>query len=287
MRPATQPSDHNQPSEAGGRTKRSLRYIWANLDAFIIIAIATAVLLYTIVEAPKPDLLQRTIVALLGVLAFALLRDRRDRDELGRVWEHLGNLDQFVADVAQDVSYRVKHETNSWNIETSERATLERIQEVCFTRNGISTFDHWSSGRGGSVVSCKAFAKYSPDATGWTSLDKPLEFGHDNGDKYIFSLGATHDRGDELEWRIVAELAGRFPATRESVSIRFAAETHQPVMRVVWPEDKPPTHVEIKVGDQPKRQLHPMRMDGSNRLFVEERVIPTRIDDSATIEWVW
>lgn len=284
---AVRPSDRALPANPDGRTKRILRYSWANLDALIIMVIATAVLLYTIVEEPKPELLQRTIVALLGVLAFALLRDRRDRNELSHVWEHLESLDQFVGDVAQDVPYRVKHETNSWNIETSEHATFEKIQEICFTRNEVSTFDHWSSGRGGSVSSCKAFAKYSLDAPGWNPLDEPLQFGHDNGDKYIFSLGATHDRGDELGWRIVAELANRFPAGRESVSIRFAAETHQPVMRVVWPEDKPPTHVELKVGDQPKRRLRPRKMDGSNRLFVEERVVPTRIGDSATIEWLW
>ena len=49
---------------------------------------------------------------------------------------------------------------------------------------------------------------------------------------------------------------GRFPSDHERVTLEAKAVSDHPrVMRIVWPKEHEPKHVEIRFGDQPAKAV--------------------------------
>lgn len=254
------------------------RFSLRNSDALFIILVAAGVLVLEVVGNPKREVVDSTILALLGVMALVLLRDRHGRRKLDEITA-------FVQDLLNDRPYEVQAEQNCWVIDDGgQSATVSKTQRLLFTRNKICTLEHWCTGVG-SVESCQAEWRLN-EKNRWLRANTIHDFAIDNGRKYIFSLDTERSRGDALQWRITRQVRGRFPDPRESVSLKLQAPTHRPRMRVVWPRDREPHLVEIMHDDGPKRTLEPQR-DKDGRLYVDEELAPGAANSLARIEWTW
>jgi hypothetical protein len=277
------------------RAERAARFAVRNLDALFIIALAAVVFVLEIRGNPDREVIDATLLALLGVMAFVLLRDRHDRrriDEIVSFVEEVrGNRSRvaeiaaFVEDLRSDRPYQVHSDVNSWVIdEGGRRATFTKTQGLVFTRNKVCTMEHWCTGTVGTVKKCRAEWRLR-DGEQWEPVDSIHDFGIDSGRKYIFCLDTERSRGDGLHWRVSRELHDRFPNQRETVSLRLQTPTHRPRMRVVWPLDREPRVVEMLHDGASATQLTPLRNE-EGRLYVDEQ-LPSGADSLVKIEWTW
>lgn len=254
------------------------RFVLRNLDALFVIVLAAVVFALEIAGSPKKELIDSTILALLGVMAVVLLRDRNGRTRVDEIAS-------FVEDLRSDRPYEVHSDLNSWVIEEAgKRATFTKTQSLVFTRNKVCTMEHWCTGTVGSVAKCRAHWRRGGEDQ-WEPVDSIHDFGIDNGRKYIFCLDTERSRGDALQWRVSRELRDRFPNAREAVSLKLQTATHSPRMRVVWPLDREPRTVELSQENGPSRRLNPQR-DQEGKLFVDEQ-LASGTNSRVKIEWTW
>ncbi len=231
-----------------------------------------------LVGSPRRDLINETLLALLGVTAIVLLRDRQGRNRIDEIAT-------LVQDLRSDRPYQVQFETNRWDLEEAgKQATFTKTQGLLFTRNEVCTLEHWSTGTG-KVDLCQAAWRLR-DEDPWIGASTIHDFGINHGRNYIFSLDMERSRGDFLQWRITRKLSDGFLDARESVSLKLQAPTHRPRMQVVWPVDREPQQVELRHDDGPGQKLTPQR-GSDGRLFVDEQLAAGAADSLAKIEWTW
>jgi hypothetical protein len=278
------------------RVGAAARFAIRNLDGVFIILLAAVVLVLEVTGNPKKELVDATILALLGVMALVLLRDRSGRarldevasfveDRVGQIEAQADEIASFVADLRSDRPYQVHSDVNTWDIEDEGRkATFIKTQGLLFTRNKVCTMEHWCTGSVGKVEKCRAHWRLS-EGEQWEPVDSIHDFGIDNGRKYIFCLDTERSRGDMLHWRVSRDLLNRFPQPRETVSLRLQTPTSRPRMRVIWPHDREPRMVEIVQDGTPNRTLKPQR-NADGRVYVDEQLAPGA-DSLVKIEWTW
>ncbi len=71
--------------------------------------------------------------------------------------------------------------------------------------------------------------------------------------------------------------------SREHSTMRMTQ--HRRIMRVTWPADAAPSHVEIKFKGAPARTLSTRRKDG--RPYIEEKIAHLAIGEVVEIAWTW
>jgi len=248
-----------------------------NADAFLAIAVAAAVIVSLAVGNPSSEVVNAAILGLLAAVALALLRNRSGAGGLD-------DLRRLARDAMTDRPYQVIHQTNEWDIRDRDHVKTRLSQELCFTRNDVSTIEHSSQGEG--TVESYA-AKWRRSATSeWIPAKKIHAMPIERGEKVIYSLEEEHCRGDVLEWCIEREAVGRFPRDHERVTLEAKAiSSHPRVMKIIWPKERDPKHVEIRFGDQPAKPLKPKRRKG--RLEVEEKISFRKIGEEVAILWNW
>jgi hypothetical protein len=267
-----------------------------NIDAVFIILLAAVVLALEVAGNPKRELVDATILALLGVMAFVLLRDRNGRTRVSdiarlvekrasQVEERVEEIASFVQDLRSDRPYQVHSDVNTWDIEDGgRRATFTKTQGLLFTRNKVCTMEHWCTGTVGTVERCQAQWRWS-EGEEWEAVESFHDFGINSGRKYIFCLDTERSRGDMLQWRVSRKLLNRFPNPTETVSLRLQTPTSRPRMQVLWPRDREPRKVEIVQDGSPTRILSPTRNE-NGRLHVDEQLAPGT-DSLVKIRWTW
>lgn len=261
----------------GEKGRAVWNFVLPNVDALGIILVVLVVLGLEIFGEPERELIDATLLALIGILGVVLLRDRHGRTRVDEIAA-------FVQDLQSDRPYEVQSETNQWDIETRAHATFSKRQRLVFTRNEVCTLEHWTTGAG-SVALCAAEWRLG-ETDPWIGATTIHDFGIRNGRNYIFSLDMERSRGDALHWQVKRTLRDRFPNPRESVSLRLQAPTYRPRMHVVWPPGEKPQHVELRRDDGPGQTLHPrQRADG--RFYVDEQLAAGAARSSARIEWSW
>jgi hypothetical protein len=248
-----------------------------NADTFFAMAVAAGVIILLAVGEPSPEVVNAAILGLLAAVALALLRNR-----LGA--GGLEDLRQLARDAMTDRPYLVVHQTNEWDIWDKDHVKTRLSQELRFTRSDVSTIEHSSQGEG-TVESYAAQWRRSPDSK-WIPAKKIHAMAIERGEKVIYSLEEEHCRGDMLEWCIEREAVGRFPRDHERVTLEAkAVSSHPRVMKIIWPKEREPKHVEIRFGDQPAKPLKPKRRKG--RLEVEEKISFRKIGEEVAILWNW
>ena len=242
-----------------------------------MIAVGFGVVCLQVVGEPKPELIDAAILGLLATTAIVLLRDRIGRDDLD-------DLRQLAGDAISDRPYEVVWQKNEWDIRSREHSTMRMTQQLRFTRNDISTIAHWSQGDG-HIERYAAKWRRSQGAS-WIAAKKIHEFPIHNGEKVIYSLDEEHSRGDMLDWCVERDAIDRFPGAHETASLEARAKSdHRRVMRVTWPADAAPSHVEIRFKGVPARTLSAKRKDG--RPYVEEKIARLAIGEAVEIAWTW
>lgn len=248
-----------------------------NADACLAMAVAVTVIVLLAVGNPPTEVVDAAILGLLAAVSLALLRNRSGADGLD-------DLRQLARDALTDRPYLVIHQTNEWDIWDRDHVKTRLTQELRFTRNDVSTIEHSSQGDG-TVESYVAQWRRSSRAK-WIQAKKIHAMPIERGEKVIYSLEEEHCRGDMLEWSIEREAVGRFPSDHERVTLEAKAVSDHPrVMRIIWPKEHEPKHVEIRFGDQPAKPLKLRRRKG--RLEVEEKVSFQRIGEEVAILWSW
>lgn len=260
-----------------GKWKAFRKFAWHNLDALAVIVVGFGVVGFQIFGSPNPELIDVAILALLATTAIVLLRDRIGRDDLA-------DLRQLAGDAISDRPYQVVWQENEWDIVSREHATMRMTQQLRFTRNDVSTIAHWSQGDG-KIERYSAKWRRSKE-TSWIPAKKIHAFAIHSGEKVIYSLDEEHSRGDMLDWCIEREATGRFPSEHEGVSLEARAKSdHSRLMRVTWPADATPSHVELRSKGRPARSLSTRRKGG--RPFVEEKIAHLGIGEVVEIAWTW
>lgn len=238
---------------------------------------AVVVALDIVVPDLDPQVVSSATLALLGVTAFVLLRDRRGRAELA-------DLRQVAADALNDLPYDIIWQDNEWDIRDRQNATIRMTQRLRFTRNEVSTLPHWSSGDGDITRCVATWRRRSGDA--WIEAPEIHELGTRNGKRILFSLGEEHSRGDMLDWCVERDAVGRFAGAHEEVTHEAKTDTEFPRrVRIYWPPGEPPSHIEMRLGGQPARRLQGKAEDG--RIVVDETVVRLRKGERFVVSWNW
>lgn len=253
------------------------RFLLVNADAILVIAVAFGVILLQVFGSPSTELVDTAILGVLGVTAIVLLRDRETRNELE-------SIRQLAGDAISDRPYEVVWQNNHWDLKDREHTTVKVTEQIRFTRNDVSTIADWSQGPG-EVVRYEAKWRRSHRET-WIPAEKIHDFPIRSGEKVIYSLDEEHCRGDMLDWSVERDAVGRFPNAHESVSLEARTKSDHPrIMRITWPLDAHPTHIEIRFKGQPARTITPKRKRG--RSFVEEKIRGLAVGEAVEIAWTW
>jgi len=261
----------------GNRARDAGRFIWHNLDALLVMAVAAVVLAIEVVGSPDPRLVNSVILALLGISAYALLRDRAHQ-------VRLDELRQLAGDAMSDRAYEVVWQDNEWDIKDRNNATIRVTEQLRITHNEVATIAHWSQGDGEDTRNDARWRR--GDKGPWIDAKKIYDFPVRNGEKVIYCFDEEHRRGDMLEWCIERDAVGRFPTEHEGVELKARTKSDHPrVMRILWPASAPPSHVEMRLGDYPARTITPRRKNG--RAFVEEKIVGLAIGEAVEIAWTW
>jgi hypothetical protein len=253
------------------------RFIWENIDAFLVIFVGIGVAILDVVGNPRPEIVNAAILGLLAVTAIVLLRDRSARAELG-------DLRQLAGDAISDRPYEVVWQENRWDLQDRQNAKMVVKERLRFTRNDVSTIADWSQGPGRVEQYDARWRR--PDDEQWIPAEKIHTFPIRNGEKVIYSLNAEHCRGDMLEWCTERHTVGRFTSPNESVTLEARTKADHPrLMEITWPVDAPPSHIEIRFNDRPARTISAREEGG--RMVVEEKITGLPVGESVTIAWNW
>jgi len=260
-----------------GGLKRTALFVVKNGDAFIAIFVAACVIGAEAFGEPSAGLVDTAILALLGAISIAILRDRgksRNLDDLKRLAE----------DAVSERPYVVVWQENHWDLLDRQNARVTCVEEVRFTRQNISETFLWSNGPG-TVERVRAKWRRSNRDT-WVDGKKIDTLAVRGGTKEVFSFNDEHGRGDVLEWCVEREIRGQFPDVNEGVAVEAETKSDHPrSLRITWPPDARPSRVEIREGSRPARSLRPRTKNG--RSYVEEKVAALKIGEIIKIDWSW
>src|SRR5215211_640257 len=129
--------------------KRLVAFAWENLDVLLVMFVAGLVVALDAFDLTSPGIVRSATLALLGVTAFALLRQR----STGYRLEQIAGL---ITELRSDRPYEVLSEIDRWEISSADSATYCRVQTLRFTKNEVSTLEHWSASSSGGSEKCKA-----------------------------------------------------------------------------------------------------------------------------------
>ncbi len=265
----------------GGALARLARYLLENADAVLVILVGAGVALLQIFGDPSKELVDAAILALLAATAIVLLRDREERRTDHR---DLAALKQLATAAISDRPYEVVWQKNHWDITGRKEVVVTQTEQIRITRIDVATNFHWSRGPG-ELLGAEAKWRRGRHAK-WIPARKIYDFSVRNGTKEIFCYDEEHSQGDELEWCTERRYLDRFPTSHEGVQLEARVKSDHPrTLRITWPAEHPPAHVEIRHGNQPARTLSPRRKDG--RVFVEEKVPGLQIGEIVKIDWTW
>lgn len=261
----------------GGKANRTLGFAWRNLDALLVMAAAAVVLAIEIVGSPDSRLIDSVTLALLGVTAFALLRDRSHS-------VNLKQLQQLAGDAMSDRPYEVVWQENEWDLKDRDNTTIIVTEELRITHNDVASIAHWSQGDGKDTSNRAQWRRSKGDR--WLDAERIYDLAVRGGTKVLYCFDEEHQRGDNLEWRVERDAVGRFPSAHESVSLIARTKSDYPrVMRITWPTGSPPSKVEIRHGARPARPINPKKRNG--RRYIEERVSGLAIGERVELAWTW
>lgn len=272
-------------------------FVWTNLDAVLVIVGAAVVFALDLTSTVDQEVVGSATLALLGVTAFVLLRDRRERAPLiefrARVDRTLGEfeaLKQLASDALSEHPYDVLAQESEWDITSRDFVLATTTQRVQFTRGNVSTMEDWCSGPG-KLKEWQGHWRFpDQDNTEWVKAKGIHKTEIDGGLKKIFALPHEHARTDQLDWRVERQARGRFPGSSESISVRSegSAADHPMTVRVTWPKGVRPRGVALRCGDQNRVALELTPVPGDpDRLRVEEAITDLSRHGNAVLSWTW
>ncbi len=235
-----------------GWLKRAGVFVAKNGDAFLAIIVAACVIGAEAFGEPSVELVDSAILALLGAIAVAILRDRGKN-------AGLDDLRRLAEDAIGELPYVVVWQDNHWDLLDRENARVTCTEELRFTRREVSENFLWSNGPGVVQRVTAQWRRSRDDA--WVQGKKIDELPTRGGTKEVFSFNDEHGIGDMLEWRVERDILGQFPNPNEGVALEATTKSDHP------------------------RVLRLSTKDG--RPYVEEKVSGLKIGEIVKIDWSW
>jgi hypothetical protein len=252
-------------------------FLWRHGDAMFVVVIAFGVAILEIFGVPSEGVIDAAILATLGTVAIVLFRDRLDRGSTKA-------LEQLASDAISDRPFQVVSQLKEWNLVGRDHAVITKTEEIRFTRNDVATKAEWDDSDGSVEEAVGRWRR--DDAMPWIDAEVVHDFRVRGGIKTIYCFNEEHSRGDTLEWQTEVKAFRRFSEPHESVSLMASTKADHPrTLRLVWPENFPPSRVEIRHGSNPATKLQVRRKNG--RSYVEEKIAVIPVGEKVKIEWTW
>jgi hypothetical protein len=285
----------------GARSENRLKHLaglaLTNLDALLVIIAAAVVLALDLTSTVDQEVVGSATLALLGLTAFVLLRDRRERAPLiefrERVDHTLGEfeaLKRLASDAMSEHPYEVLSQVSEWDITSRDSVLATTTRRVQFTRSNVSTMEDWCSGPGKLKEWRGKWRFPDQDDTEWVKAKGIHKTEIDGGIKKIFALPHEYARTDQLDWRVERCARGRFPGRSESISVRSVGSKadHTTTVRITWPKGMRPRGVALRCGDQNRVALELAPDPGDpERMRVEKEIPDLPRHGSVAFSWTW
>jgi hypothetical protein len=202
-----------------------------------------------------------------------------DRDTLDRITPALAELTATVEKSVPDAPYVVVLNEQAWDLQAADgsRAILRATKRLRFTQHGMLAVKQF------------AFAEGTIESKTVTPPHKLVgEFRRSGREYSVVSLGRECSRNDEENVTVEMVLTDSFTQPNEYVAALIEESTQELVIRVVWPEERPPSAVSLELPHAPVREvpLHQLTASGSRRVY-EHRSHSPPIGGQITIRWRW
>jgi membrane protein implicated in regulation of membrane protease activity len=191
---------------------------WAGLrdlaDALVIIIVGATLALLSLLGVIKdPAKLSAATLAVLGVVAVSVLRDRLSRRHLestiNTINDEMAELRRAANAVEAGRQYHVLLHDTTWDLAAHDGSLVHvrRMKTLVFDQNDVIAIYDFASGEG------KRKSTYSPG----TVVDENLVV--EGQRAHLVSLGRVFSRGDKLDFRLDRTTRDGFLEPREAVSV--------------------------------------------------------------------
>ena len=257
---------------------------------YVDLIIAALLALYVsyggIRETLKGDELTQATVALLGVLAIVIFRERWERTKAVEGVERALNVATAVK------PWRVLNAKMTWELVAQDGslaiATTEK--DLRIEQDEVFAIHEWHSRPIGEVTRHEFFGRPAGEAT-FRPLRMMLEdLPGPGGRTYrIISLEGLWRRGQRLTYRSERDLKDFFKEPRESIAVVIEVPTDEITITVIWPKEKKPYAVELERSGRVAEPIDASSLKGAGKGRVKhvERISAPKLGEKITISWQW
>ena len=262
--------------------RRALVWSGRRLDALAALAAGFGTALAGALGLIKGETLTTATLGVLTVVALALLLERSlplntQRD----LREARSEIQSVRATLAAGASpYYVMKDESVWDIrDRGASSTAVRTRLLHFNQDETRTVLDWLSGDGSSE----------------TSYDRGLsirDFQHDGRKYKLVFLDRFYNHGDTLSFVTRRTATDSFPGNTERVAIEAVNKVDLLRLKVIWPEDRPPTGVWLRRTNAGGERVEKTDVTSSVRTEKGRGCYATEVQEPerggrTTIEWDW
>jgi hypothetical protein len=231
------------------------------------------------------DLAGATLIV-LSILAWSLLRERLLRIEANKNVEALeGGLEESIDAVNAIQSgnpYSVLSHETTWDIVEADGSLVvaTRVKKIRIDQNNVFALYDFSTGDGDREV------EYSPGSCVSTFI------GHAGKDYDLIDLGRIYNRGERIDFKVKRTVRNGFLADRELVAVDTRDATERMTLKVIWPQDRPPTSLTLSRGTpshdwKNEDVLKEVSTNDEGRRYYQVDIYTPEKGGSTTIAWEW
>jgi hypothetical protein len=262
------------------------RHIADYFDLLVAAVLAIVFSYLGIHDTLKGDELAQATIALLGVLAIVIFRER---------WERRAAVDgiqQALTVVDESYPWRVLDEEAVWDIQSTDGsralATLRRDMMLTLSESFVIYEFRYHQPNGGTVADHRCFGKTKDGAEQSLPIIQDDFEGKENRIYRLISLRRPWKRGEVLSFRSERDLVNYFPGDRETVSKEVAVPTARVRLSVMWPASRKPKALWLErsaTGPKPVNLLEIRKKDG--RPTYRTTINDPQLGERIIIRWDW
>jgi hypothetical protein len=274
-------------------------WVRTQLDYLDVVVAAVLGLVFTVlglIDKANGEALAQAAIALLALLAFSLIRDRRARERLETMLQTLeagfqttgDAIKATVAEMAEDFPYHTRRFALEWDIEAPDGslAYFKSTREIRFTRNNVVTIIERSSGEGRVADhSIEGGPKGEPRAP----LEQISRLRDERGRFIdIVSLGRQWKFGELMEVVTRRTLKNSFRDRRsEYVGLEIVGPTDEVEIRIVWPQGVDPRGLRLARQGGPTVSLERLHRQPDGRMGLDHKIADPHVGETMTLHWGW
>jgi len=232
------------------------------------------------------DELAQATVAVLGVLALVILRERRQRS--GAV----ERVERMLTTATSEKSWRVLNADMSWELLETDgtRAVARAAKEIRIEHDEVFSIYEWQSRPVGEVAQLSYEGRASEERQ---FREFPIIYrnlpGPEGRTYNVISLEGMRRRGQRMTYCSERLLEDSFTEARENVSVRIEIPTDHITLTVVWPKDRKPHQLEVERSGRVAEviDLGRLKRAGQGRTKHVERISSPRLGETIVISWQW